>query len=144
MAKRPRGPLVDRQRRSARPCALSDDGLFYEIRVTKSTYIYECEREDCPATQCRAQSKVLPLMLPVATAGCIETWSVRILRDARRHGSACCDTGRCVHYAMAAPAGVAALRLVTGNTFLEISNSSASNSRRRYCNNVSLRPSRTA
>jgi hypothetical protein len=90
----------------------------------------ECEREDCPTTQCRAQSKVLPPMLPVATAGCIETWSVRVWRDARRHGSACCDTGRCVRYAMAAPAGVAALRLVTGHTFLEISNSS------RGCNNV--------
>ena len=95
----------------------------------------ECEREDCPATQCRAQSKVLPPMLPVATAGRIE-WSVRVLRDARRHGSTCCDTGRCVRYAMAAPAGVAALRLVTGNTFLEIGNSSAINSRRRGCNNV--------
>ena len=96
----------------------------------------ECEREDCPATQCRAQSKVLPPMLPVATTACIETWSVRVLRDARRHGSACCDTGRCVRYAMAAPAGVAALRLVTGNTFLEISSSSAINSRGRGCNNV--------
>jgi hypothetical protein len=37
---------------------------------------------------------------------------------------------------MAAPAGLAALRLVTGNIFLEISNSSAINSRRCYRNNV--------
>jgi hypothetical protein len=40
---------------------------------------------------------------------------------------------------MAAPAGVAALRLVIGNTFLEISNSSAINSRRHGCNNVQLK-----
>ena len=34
-----RWSMIDRQRRSARPCALLDDDLFYEIRVTKSTYI---------------------------------------------------------------------------------------------------------
>ena len=31
--------MIDRQRRSARPCTLLNDELFYEIRVTKSTDI---------------------------------------------------------------------------------------------------------
>ena len=115
MAKQPRGRRsnIDRQRRSGCHAHYWMMTSFTRFGLRSRLIFCECEREDCPATQCRAQSKVLPPMLPVATA-CIETWSVRVLRDARRHGSACCDTGRCVRYAMAAPAGVAALRLVIG------------------------------